>query len=49
VRSLDRLLEVRELGVTRVGASRTAAILDDARARLGLPPIQVQGGAEDGY
>ncbi len=39
VRSLDRLLEVRALGVTRVGASRTEQILDDARARLGLAPI----------
>ncbi len=39
VRSLDRLLEVRALGVTRIGASRTEQILDDARARLGLAPI----------
>jgi deoxyribose-phosphate aldolase len=35
VRTLDRLLEVRALGVTRVGASRTAAILDECRKRLG--------------
>lgn len=34
VRSLDRLLEVRSLGVTRVGASRTPEILDEVRARL---------------
>lgn len=39
VRSLDRLLEVRALGVTRVGASRTADILGECRRRLGLPPI----------
>jgi len=39
VRSLDRLLEVRALGVTRVGASRTADILDECRRRLGLPPV----------
>ncbi len=39
VRSLDRLLEVRALGVTRVGASRTEQILDETRARLGLAPI----------
>lgn len=38
VRSLDRLLEVRALGVTRVGASRTSEILDTCRARLGLVP-----------
>ena len=35
VRSLDRLLEVRALGVTRVGASRTVTILDECRARVG--------------
>ena len=34
VRSLDGLLEVRALGVTRVGASRTAEILDECKARL---------------
>lgn len=31
VRTYDALLEVRELGVARVGASRTAEILDDCR------------------
>ena len=36
VRSLDRLLEVRALGVTRVGASRTETILDECKLRLGL-------------
>jgi len=36
VRSLDRLLEVRALGVTRVGASRTTTILDECKLRLGL-------------
>jgi deoxyribose-phosphate aldolase len=35
VRHLDRLLEVRALGVTRVGASRTKDILDECRRRLG--------------
>ena len=39
VRDLDALLAVRALGVTRCGATRTATMLDDARARLGLPPI----------
>ncbi|MCZ7646769.1 MAG: deoxyribose-phosphate aldolase [Planctomycetota bacterium] len=34
VRTLDRLLEVRALGVTRCGASKTVEILDEARARL---------------
>jgi deoxyribose-phosphate aldolase len=35
VRDLDALLAVRDLGVTRVGASRTKDILDEARRRLG--------------
>lgn len=35
IRDLDALLEVRRLGVTRVGASRTATILDECRKRLG--------------
>ena len=34
VRDLDRLLAVRALGVTRVGASRTADILDECKRRL---------------
>jgi deoxyribose-phosphate aldolase len=34
VRTLDRLLEVRALGVTRCGASRTREMLDECRRRL---------------
>ena len=33
VRTLDDLLRVRDLGVTRVGATATAGILDEARRR----------------
>lgn len=36
IRDLDALLRVRALGVTRCGATRTAAMLDDACGRLGL-------------
>jgi deoxyribose-phosphate aldolase len=36
VRTLDALLEVRELGVARVGASRTITMLDECKARLGI-------------
>jgi deoxyribose-phosphate aldolase len=36
VRDLDKFLEVRAIGVTRIGASRTAEILDDCKRRLGL-------------
>ncbi|MGH7171743.1 MAG: deoxyribose-phosphate aldolase [Gemmataceae bacterium] len=41
VRDLDKLLEVRQLGVSRVGASRTREMLDECRRRLGLPPVSV--------
>src|SRR5437588_3703868 len=34
VRTLDRLLAVRALGVTRVGATATKAILDECRRKL---------------
>jgi deoxyribose-phosphate aldolase len=34
VRSYDRLLAVRAIGVTRVGATATQAILDECKARL---------------
>lgn len=39
VRTLDELLEVRELGVTRCGASRTKDMLGEARQRLGMPAV----------
>jgi deoxyribose-phosphate aldolase len=39
IRDLDALLRVRALGVTRSGATRTAAMLDDCRNRLGLAPL----------
>ncbi len=35
VRTFDKLLEVRALGVSRVGASRTAEMLDECRKGLG--------------
>jgi deoxyribose-phosphate aldolase len=40
IRDLDALLAVREIGVTRAGATRTAAMLDECRKRLGLEPIE---------
>jgi len=36
IRDLDRLLAVRTLGATRVGASRTSDILEECKRRLGL-------------
>jgi deoxyribose-phosphate aldolase len=40
VRTLDALIAVRDLGVTRCGATTTAAMLDEYRQRAGLPPIE---------
>ena len=49
VRDLDGLLAVRELGVTRCGASRTKDILDECRRRLNLSPITATAGVVAGY
>jgi deoxyribose-phosphate aldolase len=49
VRDLDALLAVRALGVTRCGATRTATMMDDARVRLGLPPIVTTKAEVAGY
>lgn len=47
IRDLDKLLEMRTLGVSRVGASRTREMLDECRRRLSLPAITVPS-AESG-
>lgn len=39
IRDLDALLNVRDIGVSRVGATRTETMLEDCRKRLGLAPI----------
>lgn len=39
IRDLDALLRVRALGVSRVGATATAVIMDEFRRRAGLAPI----------
>ena len=36
IRDLDALLAVRAIGVSRVGATRTEAMLEECRKRLGL-------------
>ena len=43
IRDLDTLLRVRTMGVTRVGATRTAGMLDELRRRLGLETISFGG------
>ena len=41
IRTLDDVLTFRSAGVTRIGASGTAKILDECRRRLRLEPIEV--------
>ena len=50
VRTLDALLEVMAVGVTRCGATATAAMLDDFKARkAGVVPAAAASGLGGGY
>jgi deoxyribose-phosphate aldolase len=51
IRDLDALLTVRDIGVSRVGATRTQTILEDCRKRLGLEPVaeSLAAAAPTGY
>ncbi len=49
VRDMDQVLEVRALGVTRIGASRTASMLNECRQRLGLEVIDATASGATGY
>jgi deoxyribose-phosphate aldolase len=50
VRSLDAMLEVMDLGVSRIGATATKAIIDDFRARkAGGAPLGAGAGTVGGY
>jgi deoxyribose-phosphate aldolase len=50
VRTLDALLEVMAVGVTRCGATATAAMLDDFKARkAGVAPSTAGAGLGGGY
>jgi deoxyribose-phosphate aldolase len=50
VRTLDALLEVMALGVTRIGATATKAIIDDFRARkAGEQPVGARSSSDGGY
>ena len=50
VRDMDALLQCREIGVTRIGASVTQTLLDECRLRLNLPPIHFDANVvSDGY
>src|SRR5688572_19717802 len=48
VRDLDMLLKVRDLGVSRCGASRTREMLDECRKRLNLPTIEFESASAAG-
>jgi deoxyribose-phosphate aldolase len=48
IRTLDALIEVMNLGVTRVGATATKTIIDDFRARKsGTAPVAAGAGARE--
>jgi deoxyribose-phosphate aldolase len=49
VRDYPTLLQVRDVGVTRVGSSRTNELLDECRRQLGLPPVAFSTSAPGGY
>jgi deoxyribose-phosphate aldolase len=48
VRDFATLKQVRDLGVSRCGASRTKEMLDEARQHFGLPPITTVAGTISG-
>ena len=48
IRTLDALIEVMNLGVTRIGATATKTIIDDFRARkAGTAPVAATAGARE--
>jgi len=49
VRSLDELMRMKELGVTRIGATATAAILEEAKKRNGMESSSISSTDRSGY
>lgn len=50
VRDFQTVLQLRQLGVTRCGASRTKDILDECRKQFDMPPIDFGGSSNpSGY
>jgi deoxyribose-phosphate aldolase len=49
VRTLDELMRMKELGVTRIGATATAVILEEAKRRNGQASSQVTTADPSGY
>src|SRR5262245_47037207 len=48
VRTLDRLLEVRALGVTRAGATQTVSMLEELNRRIGSQRVELSVTVSDG-
>lgn len=49
VRDYETLIKVMEMGVTRVGASKTAEMLNPAREAAGLPPVSQMATGASSY
>lgn len=49
VRDLEGLIAVKEIGVSRCGASRTQAILDPLREQLGMEPVTITATGSSSY
>lgn len=49
VRSLDELMKMKELGVTRIGATATAVIVEEAKKRNGMQSSAVSSNDASGY
>ena len=46
VRDMAKVLEVREIGVSRIGTSSTKKLLDECREMLELEPLQIEDNTE---
>ncbi len=49
IRTLDELLKMKALGVTRIGATATVPMLEEAKKRLGLAAGEATTAPTDGY
>ena len=49
IRTLEELLKMKALGVTRIGATATVPMLEEAKKRLGLAVGKVVMAPTDGY
>lgn len=49
IRTLDELLKMKALGATRIGATATVVMLEEAKKRLGLDTRDITPAMTDGY